>query len=34
MVKKIYESDKFEKIINMKTKKIIKKFSKLFYETK
>ena len=33
LVKKIYESSKLEKIINFKTKKIIKKFGKLFYET-
>jgi len=33
LVKKIYESSKLEKIINLKTKKIIKKFGKLFYET-
>ena len=34
IVKKIYGSNKLDKIINLKTKKIIKKFDKLFHEIK
>ena len=34
IAKEIYESDKIKKIINLNTKKIIKKFERLFYEIK